>query len=293
MNIIKKKPICIHKYLTKPHIIKNIIGQPPSGLGDFLRGTVALFKLSEIYNYDVFIDKKSHPFFSFFEYDINYINDNSIDDDIFDLWNYETYKLEELFKKQDNFLVHTNCFYTKNENGEYVNFGKIPENIQNKIKNLLIPKKIVNDKLEYIFKNIYKLKDYEKFKTIHIRLGDNYLLNNKKSNDYDYLLKNILEHISFIIYNDNRYKYILLTDSKILSNDIIKFIPEILYWDNEKIHMGYSDNQNQENILDTIIDFITLTKSEEIIGNDSGFSRSVSEIYNIKYNHIFDISYFN
>jgi len=55
--------------------------------------------------------------------------------------------------------------------------------------------------------------------------------------------------------------------------------------------MGYSDNQNQENILNTIIDFITLSKSKEILGNNSGFSRYVSEIYNIKYNSIFEIKY--
>jgi len=248
-----------------------------------------LFKLSEIYNYDVFIDKESHPFFSFFEDDENYIKLVYVDE-AYDVYQKETDKLEKYFKTQHTFSIHTNAFYTKNENGEYINFGKIPENIQNKLKKLLIPKKVVNNKLEYVFKNIYKLKDDEKFKTIHIRLGDKYLLKNEKSNNYKIIFEMILKVIQFII--DNKYidyKYILLTDSNELAFYIINNIPEILYWDNKKIHMGYSDNQNQENILDTIIDFITLSKSEEILGNNSSFSRSVSEIYNIKYNQIFDI----
>jgi len=292
MNISEKKSICIHKYITKPYTINNI-KRPPSGLGDFLRGTVALFKLSEIYNYDIFIDKKSHIFFSYFEDDENYINNGYINNE-FELWENNSYKLEELFKSQEDFSINTNAFYTKDENGEYVNFGKIPENIQNKLKKLLIPNKNVKDKLEYVFKNIYNLKDGEKIKTFHIRLGDKYLVKNEKSINYKIIFEMILKVVKFII--DNKYidyKYILLTDSSELAFYIINNIPEILYWDNKKTHMGYSDNQNQENILDTIIDFITLTKSEEIIGNDSGFSRSVSEIYNIKYNHIFDISYFN
>lgn len=308
MNYSDKKPKCIHKYLTKSYIEQKMT----PGLGDFLRGTVSLFKLSEIYNYDVFIDKKSHIFFSFFEDDENYINDGFINDvidyselkiDAIDYGKLNPKNLEDLFKKQKNFSIYTNAFYTKNEKGQYVNFGKIPENIQNKLKNLLIPKKIVKDKLEYIFKNIYKINENEKFKIIHIRLGDNYLVNNKKNSNYDFLLKNILEHILFIINNSYKYinynnelvdyKYILITDTKELAFDIVKSIPQILYWNNKKIHMGYSDNQNEENILDTIIDFITLSKSQEIIGNNSGFSRSVSEIYNINYHHIFDIDYYN
>jgi len=272
MNYLNKKPNCIHKYLSRPYTEKHVLG-----LGDFLRGTVMLFKLSEIYNYNVFIDKKSHIFFSFFEDDENYVNDGSINDII----EYDTIypdilpdTLEDVFKKQKDFSIYTNVYYTKNENGEYVNFGKIPENIQNKLKKLLTPNKIVKDKLEYIFKNIYNLKNGEKFKIFHIRLGDNYIVKNKKNNNYHYLLENILEHISFIINNgkkyinnDNKYvdyKYILITDTIELGIDVAKIIPEILYWDNKKTHMGYSDNQNKENILDTIIDFITLSKSEEI-----------------------------
>uniref|UniRef100_A0A6C0HT47 GDP-fucose protein O-fucosyltransferase n=1 Tax=viral metagenome TaxID=1070528 RepID=A0A6C0HT47_9ZZZZ len=301
MNYSDKKLKCIHKYLTKSYIEKKMT----PGLGDFLRGTVSLFKLSEIYNYDVFIDKKSHIFFSFFEDDENYINDGSINDvidyselkiDAIDYGKLNPDLLEDIFKKQKDFSIVTNTFYTKNENGEYVNFGKIPENIQNKLKKLLIPTKIVKDKLEDIFKNIYKLKDNEKFKTIHVRLGDNYLVNNKKNHNYYDLLKHISENILTVINNDKNYfnyKYIFITDTIELAVDIVKIIPEILYWNNKKTHMGYSDNQNEENILDTIIDFIILSKSQEIIGNNSGFSRSVSEIYNIKYNHIFDIEYFN
>ena len=42
---------CIHKYLTVYKTTDNT-----HGLGDFLRGTITLFKYSQIYGYDLFID---------------------------------------------------------------------------------------------------------------------------------------------------------------------------------------------------------------------------------------------
>jgi len=44
-------------------------------------------------------------------------------------------KLEELFKKNENFSILTSLFYTKNENGIYENYKKLQKNIQNKLKN--------------------------------------------------------------------------------------------------------------------------------------------------------------
>jgi len=272
-----KKPKCIHKYLP------NIKSTTPPGLGDFLRGTVRLYKCSEIYNYNVFIDKNIHPFFSFFEDDENYINDGSTNDIIELMGDNQNFQknLEELFKKNENFSILTSLFYTKNENGIYENYGKIPENIQNKLKKLLVPNKIVKDKLEDVFKNIYKLDKEEKYKVIHIRTGDKYLINNEKYNNYDDYIKNLLLKILFYIKNDDtNYKYILISDSKEFALDIKNFLPRILYWDNKKTHIGYLNNE--EGLLDTIIDFITLSKSEEIVSNGSGFSEIVSEIYNIK-----------
>jgi hypothetical protein len=278
-NILKtQKKICIHKYLTKC-----ITTTTSPGLGDFLRGTVRLYKCSEIYNYNVFIDKNIHPFFSFFEDHENYINDGSRNDIIELMGDNQNFqkKLEELFEKNEKFSILTTLFYTKNENGIYTNYGKIPENIQNKLKNLLVPNKIVKDKLEDVFKNIYKLNKEEKYKVIHIRTGDKYLVNNETYNNHDDYIKNLLLKILLFIKNDDtNYKYILISDSKEFALDITKFLPRILYWDNKKTHIGYLNNE--DGLLDTIIDFITLSKSEEIVSNGSGFSEIVSEIYNIK-----------
>jgi hypothetical protein len=55
------------------------------------------------------------------------------------------------------------------------------------------------------------------------------------------------------------------------------------YWDNFKIHLGDLKTNNNNSIFDTLVDFFIMSKSSEIISNNSGFSLVISEIYDIKY----------
>ena len=56
---IEEEKKCIHKYLN----VCKTNPQPP-GLADFLRGTIALYNFSKIYNYKLLIDC-NHPLFNF------------------------------------------------------------------------------------------------------------------------------------------------------------------------------------------------------------------------------------
>ena len=276
------KKVCIHKYLRICN--DSNIGNLPPGLGDFLRGTVALYKYSEIYNYDVFIDKKIHPIFLFFEENENYINDG-ITDNVIEIFNKNPIELENIFKKNENFSVITNCFYTKNENNNLENFGKISENIQQKLKSILIPNEILKNNIRNVFDKVYNLQENDKYKIIHLRFGDNFLINNIFDENIFYMYNNLIK--KYVNSNKN-IKIVLISDSKVALN-IKHSIPEILYWDNNKTHLGGLNNNNENSILDTLTDFITLSKSEEIISNGSGFSKIISEIYNIKYTLLDDL----
>lgn len=276
--VVEKK--CIHKYLTTCHTNP----QPP-GLADFLRGTIALYIFSKTYGYELSIDGE-HPLFNYLKPNKNIICNNS---------NYNTEeflpplsyadiysKLSNIFKSERSFCVMTNSFYTL-ENESLSNFGVISEDCADFIKDILSPTPEVENQLKYIFNTIYKIRMNDDFKVIHLRFGDIFIHNNVYNDSlYSYYYNKILT----LVNQTPDVKYILITDSSETANKLKTNIPELLYWDNTKIHMGDLKNIQSSNILDTITDFFTISRSNEIISNGSGFSMVNSVIYNIKYTYI-------
>lgn len=122
------------------------------------------------------------------------------------------------FKKNESFSVLTVSFYTKNKNGELENWGEIDDNnIKDYLKSILQPIDIIEEKINYLFKEIYRLDKNKKYKVIHLRMGDHYLINNKFNNNdlfinYNKIL-NIINHYNNDN-NDNNDNYILISDSK-------------------------------------------------------------------------------
>ena len=155
----------------------------------------------------------------------------------------------------------------------------------NGVKEILKPSNLIEDKIKYIFNNIYNIDLNDKYKIIHIRCGDIYIHNSNYDNDD--LYENLYNKILKLIENNSNEKYILISDSSFISNKLKKNINQLYYWNNFKIHLGdLINNNNNNNIFDTLVDFFIMTKSSEIISNGSGFSCIVSEIYNIKYTHL-------
>jgi len=272
--------ICIHKYLTT--CTTNPL---PPGLADYLRGTIALFTLSKKYGFKLLLDN-DHPIFKFLNINERFISNNTPSNvtellpplDYQDIYN----TLNSIFKKQEPFVVMTNSFYCVNNDVVY-NWGEIPEDCCEYLRDILIPTAELNDKLEQIITSVYNLQKNETFKAIHIRTGDMFIRNDHFD---ETMYNNYYTKICNIINNDKNSKYILISDSSIISIKLKNNIKGLLYWDNKKVHLGELFNINESSVLDTLIDFFLLSKSSEIISNGSGFSYFISLLYKKKYNNL-------
>jgi hypothetical protein len=299
---------CIHKYLleckTNP--------QPP-GFADFLRGTISLFYFSQKYNFELFIDCE-HPLFKFLKPNSKFILSESSDiilELLPPLSYYDIYfKLEDIFKTGQSFSLITNSFYDY-QNGSLSNFGNISDNCRYFMQDILQPSIEIENRLNYLFKFVYNINLSKPFKVIHLRCGDT-ILHNDIYDDSVYNMS--YNQICNIMNKDINIDYILISDSFSIANKLKQNIHGLHYIENRKIHMGdlkfceknvciekndtnsvnsmsnefydyynnltYSDSA----IFDTLVDFFLMSKSNTIFAvKDSGFSKSVSTIFNIPY----------
>jgi len=267
------KNFCIHKYLT------NCKTNPlPPGFGDFLRGTVALYNLSVKYKYNLFIDT-SHPIYNYLNPNKKYVLNinNKTEYEQLPPLSYEVIysNLNNLFIDNKDFTILTNSMYTVHNNCLH-NYGKINNECKIFLKEILIPSIELDIYLNNIYLNIYKFNMNDTYNIIHIRFGDNYLFNNIYNDDlYNAYYIKIMNIIN------NNEKYVFITDSYIMGKKLKFNIPSILYWNNNKIHLGGLNNII--GIKDTLCDFFIMSKSNKIYSNNSGFSLIVSEIYDIPY----------
>ena len=148
------------------------------------------------------------------------------------------------------------------------------------MKEILSPTSELEELLNNVFKNVYKININDGYKVIHLRFGDSYIHSNCfDKNLYDYYYNKINNLI-----HKNDDNYVLISDSSEMANKLKENIPKLLYWDNDKIHLGELINIEKSNILDTLVDFFIISKSKEILSSGtSGFSRINSVIYNIKH----------
>ena len=120
---------------------------------------------------------------------------------------------------------------------------------------------------------------------IHLRLGDNYL----HQNDFDpAYFQHINQRIQHTLRTESEYQYILLCDTSSFALELKKQNPQLFYWDNKKIHTGEIEfDEKNVGVKDTLVDFFIMTKALHILSIfDSGFSRMISNIYDITYYRI-------
>lgn len=267
---------CIHKYVryckTNPK---------PPGFADFLRGTITLIKYSIIHNYDFYIDKESHKLFELFKenkYVIAFPEDSIIE--FFELLPPDDYlnidnKIHKLFKSKKNFSLITSGFYNCPHN-----WGTIPSECKQILKQILIPNDILCKKINDIKKEIYMLDISKQYKVIHIRTGDRFIHTNQFSERvYDKITRSVSEIIK--LYDEEQL--VIISDCDIFARKLIQDFPILKCWINKKIHLGDLCNDEQ-GIEDTIIDFFIMSGSNEIIPLfNSGFSTVVSLLFDIPY----------
>jgi hypothetical protein len=271
---------CIHNYLN----ICKTNHQPP-GLADFLRGTIALYNFSKLYDYKLLIDS-NHPLFKFLKPNDKFIlSDPSLEviellpplsyDDIYN-------KCNQIFNNGKTFSIITNSFYNL-ENRILSNFGPISNDCRDYLKSILSPSDEIENKIKDIFNSIYNINIENGFKVIHLRFGDNYLHNNIFDEN---LYQSYFNKISILVNQNPNIKFILLSDSSKMANKLKEDIPLINYWDNSKVHLGDLKNNTETSVFDTLVDFFIMSKCNEIlVVNNSGFSNVVSLIYNINYTY--------
>ncbi len=283
---IQNNKICIHNYLMTCKTNK----QPP-GLGDFLRGTIALFNYCKKYNYDIYLDNR-HIMFTYL-LDNNRIINNNIFNETVELLpplTFETidFKLNELFNNNKSFCIMTNSFYTRLNDNLMVNFGDISSDCKIFLRQILTPNKFLNEYLEKIL-SLLAINKYD-YEVIHIRTSDEFENNGifdiQLFTYLDNKIKNLLK-----IYKNK--KFVLISDSCKLSNELKNNNPNLLYWSNKKIHLGdlkHNDTQKNEAIINTLIDLFIIRFSNKIysyaFNGISGFSKIISLIYDIEYINI-------
>jgi hypothetical protein len=244
-----------------------------------------LYNFSKKYGYNLLLDSE-HPLFKFLENNTNFVktNPNSETEEFLPPISYNDIyvKLENIFKSGRSFSVMTNSFYNF-QGGSLENFGAISEDCSDYMRDILSPSFEVETKLDYIFNTVYKIDKNSSFKVIHLRFGDDFIHNNLFN---DGLYKLYYNRINNLVNQNKNEKYVLISDSSKMANNLKTDIQELLYWDNSKIHLGDLKNIGTSNILDTVVDFFIMSKSNEIISSVSGFSCINSIIFNIKYTRL-------
>lgn len=252
-------------------IISTYVENSGMGFGDFLRGSLYLYRICRKNKLKFDIDLRYHPISKYFINSEKYIY-NGNDIKIF-------YNVG--YKQKNNFFVKKFNDYFNNikkdiNNKYYICSNIFPNkkkiitrNEKNIIKKLL---KINNNLI--LFKNRKFLKNYN---IIHIRFKD--------SNMNEYNLKKFRNISRKILKNINKkYKHILISNNINFKNYMkrFKFLKII---DNDPGHLGEINDENK--IYSTILDYYLIIKSKKIYAYSeyswiSGFVDYSSKIYSIK-----------
>jgi hypothetical protein len=255
-------------------------GQTASGFGDFIRGSYFLMQFCEKYKigFNIVIN---HPINKFLSRNIGTsfipitlftrFNESNLDK------NPEMYvKFYEYLKEQPvkNNIIKTNIMCCPCD--------PISNRHKNMMREILNPSEQMN---MYICEALEHLNLIQKqYIVIHIRSGDNYLINkNELNNDYFCKIKLMIESII-----NSKNKYLLISDNLNLKQKLVQHIPNIQYMLEPIGHFGEGVLQTDENIKNTLIDFYLITLSLKVFAfscydHGSGFSKWAAETFNIPY----------
>lgn len=262
--------VIIHQYTN----VCNTVELPP-GFADFLRGCMFLYRYSKFYNYKLYVDFSKHPLNSFI---MKKHNLELKDENITEYFNMSYQNFESIFNNGKNNYIITN----------HVIDYPLSDDEKTYMKDLLDFKEEVKNEVDNI-KNNLELINYC---VIHIRSGDI-----DCNNDID--IPNKIENMLNNIMNEWGKNILIISDSYNLKRKIVNKYG-LKSTDCIPIHLGIVSNYfnytdpNYKNVAKlsdindvkaTLIEFILMTQSKKIycfsVYHNSGFSRVVSEIYDI------------
>jgi hypothetical protein len=283
--------------LTKP-IIENVYQAKykncnTTGLGDFIRGSYFLMQFCDNNDIPYNINLLNHPLSQFLEIYINkqpliYNNINK-----FELTNHNPHIL-------DNHII-TNI-YDNSINDNFIRFLSNQQVFNQKlyVYTISYPTEQIDQKHKEYIKQIFKpcfkvalavdnillkLELIKKhFTIIHIRYGDDFLINNKEEIKTSHLemIKNILDKL------DLSQKYLLISDNTLIKKIIQLKYPFIKTHFNEISHTGEGLHIQTNKLQNTMIDFYLFSHATKIIAfsvykHGTGFSKWSAETYNVPY----------
>ena len=234
------------------------------GLGDIIRGTIALFQLSKKHNFHLIVDIQLHPISKYFKFRTHeyseYIRKNK--DNISFIY---PGTVENYIENNDNEIIYflTNEFF----------HDEITQDCKDFIKNLLQP----NLELETYIQDIIKSKPPpENYSILHCRLGDSFLVRNDDERGFDKIKETIFKYAEA--------SDVLMSDSNSFKEDIMVKNPNIFLYHIRIAHLGVQ--MHSDYIKDTLFEFILATRSSNIktysvYGHLSGFVKIIHEIYDI------------
>jgi hypothetical protein len=270
-----KTVIQVYKQSIKKHNADGENVNTIIGLGDCIRGSYTLYKLSKIYNFNLIIDIRHHPISKFLKINEHQYN-NLVNENINELkfFFYSNNLIDYIlnsFQKNDIVFLHTNSIYDENDIYSQNTVNVLLEDEQIFLKNLFIP----NDNFNNYICN--KLNNLNNFTIIHFRIGDKSFNNSNLCIDELKILENIFKNN----YNDND---VLISDNEYFKK-YIKSKYNINIFETSIGHIGYV-NSNDNIIQDTLFDFFLISKSNKIKAYNtyewiSGFIHWTSKAYNI------------
>jgi hypothetical protein len=268
---------CIHSYLNQCQSAHYC-----PGFGDWLRGTVTLWKYCKKYNYELYIDPNIHPIFQYLEDHPCFLAHTLPVQELISPLSYVEIdaKLQELFLKNESFATLTNAIYDLESPDVYADIT--PNECKDFIRSVLTPNQLLKNNLDKAYQQL-GIDCNREYRVIHLRFGDNYLFQNTFDQEY---YNSIYWRIEHLVTSESEYQYILLCDTAVFGQKIKQDFPQIHYWDNHKTHLGTAD-QLQDGVLDTLTDFFIMSKACAILTIfDSGFSRMCTRIYDITFYRI-------
>jgi len=234
------------------------------GLGDIIRGTIALYQICKKYNYNYVVDIQLHPISNFLEVEKNKYSDLILEN-----------------KDNINFIYPNNIenFITNNDDNIIMLFSNvhlihdITDDCKSFIKNILKPNLEFK---KYIDLTINKLS-FKLDSVLHYRIAG---INGDQ--------KQFFKRINYIEYLNHVMKHkkendILITDNLGFKEHIRQKNIDVFMFDIKIAHLGY--DTNLDGIKDTLLEFFIMTKSEKIkyhpTNGPSGFIKIINYIWDI------------
>ena len=229
------------------------------GMGDFLRATLGMYRLSKIFNFRLIVDYSLHPIGKYIE-SHKHEYATIVKESHINLIPGSEAIMEYIDTSTEDVLVFFGW------DGIHVYSPPMTNDERAFMKSILVPTKIMQDYIDLKRAEI----PFPTFNIVHYRLGDDELV---RLSGREYRLGNIV--------NTFEKNDILLSDSKKFKDFVSKNLPGVFMFKDPVYHLGHA---TETNIQHTLFEFFLLThadhiKSYTVYDWESGFVKAVSVIY--------------